>query len=163
MLLYLDADTGKLLWDQRWNDFLTDSIYTRYAIGSPVVDPESGDVYVLSTAGRLMAFGRDGEPRWEHSTMEEFGRLTFPNGRTGSPVVDGDLVIACVINAHWGPVEGPARNRFYAFDKRDGRHVWTSTPGVAPIDRCIRISSGTHADLATLSEALPEALKAARG
>jgi len=36
-------------------------------------------------------------------------------------------------------------------------------PGVAPLDRCIRISAGTDADLDILAEELPRALKAARG
>ena len=36
-------------------------------------------------------------------------------------------------------------------------------PGVAPQDRCIRISAGREADLDLLAAALPEALAAARG
>ena len=31
----LDAETGKKLWEQRFNDFLSDIVYDRYAIGSP--------------------------------------------------------------------------------------------------------------------------------
>lgn len=44
-----------------------------------------------------------------------------------------------------------------------GRGVFVRMPGVAPLDRCIRISSGTDADLALLSEMLPQALRVARG
>ncbi len=36
-------------------------------------------------------------------------------------------------------------------------------PGIAPLDRCIRISTGTEADLDVLAEVLPQALAAARG
>jgi len=43
------------------------------------------------------------------------------------------------------------------------RDVFVRMPGVAPLDRCIRISAGTESDLAILAEALPEALRAARG
>ena len=42
-----------------------------------------------------------------------------------------------------------------------GHGVFVRMPGVAPLDRCIRISAGTDADLALLAEALPQALKAA--
>ena len=35
----------------RVNDFLSDNIYARYSIGSPTVDPETGNIYWLSTAG----------------------------------------------------------------------------------------------------------------
>jgi hypothetical protein len=65
--------------------------------------------------------------------MEEFARLTFPNGRTGGPCVDGDLVIIHAITANWGK-QGPARDRFYAFDKNTGDLVWSSTPGITPKD-----------------------------
>ena len=61
--------------------------------------------------------------------MEEFARLTFPNGRTGGPCVDGNLVIIHAITANWGK-QGPARDRFYAFDKSNGDLVWSSTPGI---------------------------------
>ncbi|MBC2835716.1 pyridoxal phosphate-dependent aminotransferase [Paragemmobacter straminiformis] len=43
------------------------------------------------------------------------------------------------------------------------RGVFVRMPGVAPLDRCIRISCGREADLAVLAEMLPLALKAARG
>jgi histidinol-phosphate aminotransferase len=42
-----------------------------------------------------------------------------------------------------------------------GRGVFVRMPGVAPLDRCIRISAGTDADLALLAEMLPQALAAA--
>jgi histidinol-phosphate aminotransferase len=35
-------------------------------------------------------------------------------------------------------------------------------PGVAPLDRCIRVTAGTDADLALLASALPDAVAAAR-
>ncbi len=134
VLVCIDAHTGECLWEDRWSDFLTDVIYDRYSIGSPTIDPESGDVFVLTTAGLLRRYTPEGERLWEISAMEELGRLTFPNGRTGAPILDGDLVIVHLITAHWGRVEGPARDRFYAFDKNTGEVVWWSTPGTGPKD-----------------------------
>lgn len=132
-LLCLDVKTGEKIWEHRFRDFLSDTTYNRYAIGAPVIDEETGNVYLESTWGAVMAFNRDGKLLWEHSMMEEFGRLTFPNGRTGALVIDGPLVITDGITANWG-ADGPARNRFYAFDKRTGELAWFSTPGVEPID-----------------------------
>ncbi|MEM1059073.1 MAG: PQQ-binding-like beta-propeller repeat protein [Verrucomicrobiota bacterium] len=132
-LLALDADTGQKRWEHRFSDYLSDIIYNRYAIGAPAVDAETGNVYIQSTAGILKGFSPGGELLWEHSMMEEYGRLTFPNGRTGAPVVFEGLVIVHGITANWG-ANGPARNRFYAFDKRTGDLVWYSTPGTGPID-----------------------------
>ena len=47
--------------------------------------------------------------------------------------MDEDLVILHAITANWG-TNGPARDRFYAFDKITGELVWTSTPGTTPQD-----------------------------
>jgi outer membrane protein assembly factor BamB len=132
-LLCLDVKTGQKIWEYRFRDYLSDTTYNRYAIGAPVVDAETGNVYLESTWGQLMAFSRDGKLLWEHSMMEEYGRLTFPNGRTGSLAIDGPLVITDGITANWG-ADGPARNRFYAFDKRTGELAWFCTPGIEPID-----------------------------
>jgi outer membrane protein assembly factor BamB len=65
--------------------------------------------------------------------MEDFGRLTFPNSRTATPLIDRDLVITRGITANWG-AQGPAADRFYAFDKKTGELVWASSPGDRPKD-----------------------------
>ncbi|HEX6882867.1 MAG TPA: PQQ-binding-like beta-propeller repeat protein [Planctomycetota bacterium] len=134
MLVCLDERDGSIVWQELFPDFLSDVVYSRYSISSPTIDPETGNVYCQSTPGRLMGFTRDGKKLWEHSLMEEYGRLTFPNGRTGAPLVVDDKVIVHVIISSWGPL-GPARDRFYAFDKRTGECIWGgATPGEAPQD-----------------------------
>lgn len=133
VLAALDAGNGEILWERRFPDFLSDIIYERYAIGSPALHEETGNVYALTSAGLLVAHDAQGEPLWAVSLMESFGRLTFPNGRTGSPVVVGDLVIARGITAAWGK-HAPGRDRLLAFDARSGVLAWTSTPGERPID-----------------------------
>jgi outer membrane protein assembly factor BamB len=128
-----DAETGKKLWQHLYADFLSDTIYLRYATSSPAIDAETGNVYMQDTQGIFAGYTGDGAKLWEHSMMEEFGRLTFPNGRTASPIVDEDLVITRGITANWG-ANGPASDRFYAFDKKTGELVWTSSPGDRPKD-----------------------------
>jgi len=128
-----DAETGKELWRHLYSDFLSDTIYLRYATSSPTIDPETGNVYIQGTQGILAAFTPDGKLLWQHSLMEEYGRLTFPNSRTASPVVDADLVITRGITANWG-AQGPGADRFYAFDKKTGDLVWASSPGDRPKD-----------------------------
>lgn len=137
-----DAETGKLLWSRRYNDYLSDTIYLRYATASPAIDAETGNVYLQGTQGKLAAFSRDGELLWDHSLMEKFGRLTFPNARTATPLIDRDLVITRGITANWG-AQGPASDRFYAYDKKTGELVWASTPGDRPKD-----NSYSHPQLA---------------
>jgi len=131
VLVALDPDTGEERWRKQYPDFLSDIIYERYSIGAPTVDAETGRVYLMTTPGLLVCLDRDGEEIWQVSMLEQFGRLTFPNGRTGSPAIYGDLVIVNAITSNWG-TQGPARNRFYAFDKKTGTPVWSSDPGVGP-------------------------------
>jgi outer membrane protein assembly factor BamB len=129
----MDANTGAPLWEAVFNDYLSDIIYSRYASSNPVVDPDSGNVFIQGSQGLLAAFTPDGKMLWSHSMMEEYGRLTFPNGRTGSPVIDGPLVISSGITTNWG-AHGPAGHRFYGFDKKTGDLVWASQPGERPRD-----------------------------
>ena len=132
-LVCFDARTGKVLWDRRHSDFISDIVYNRYGVGAAAVDPTSGNVYFQTSPGLLLGYDSSGNKLWERSLMEEFARLTFPNGRTGGPCVDENLVIIHAITANWGK-QGPARDRFYAFDKLTGDLVWSSTPGVTPKD-----------------------------
>jgi len=80
------------------------------------------------------------------------------------------------IAAASGLVALPSFTNFVAIDcGRDGAHarrvlteliardVFVRMPGVAPLDRCIRVSAGTDVDLAILAEELPAALAAAAG
>jgi outer membrane protein assembly factor BamB len=128
-----DAETGQRLWQHLYNDYLSDTIYLRYATASPAIDGETGNVYMQGTQGILAAFAADGQVLWEHSLMETFGRLTFPNSRTASPLIDADLVITRGITANWG-TQGPGADRFYAFDKKTGDLVWASSPAGPPKD-----------------------------
>ncbi len=133
ILLCLDEKTGRKIWERRANDFISDIVYNRYAICSPTVDPETGNVYWTTHAGLFSCYDRDGQLLWQHSMMDEFGRTTYPNGRTTAPAIDDDLVIIHGMISSWGK-DGPTRNRFHAFDKRTGELVWTATPNGIPKD-----------------------------
>ena len=123
-LTCLDVESGELIWDKRRQDFISDIVYDRYGVGAGCVDPESGNIFFQTSPGLLVGYTPDGSLLWERSLMEEFAKLTFPNGRTGGPCVDEGLVILHAITANWG-TNGPARDRFYAFDKMTGELVWT--------------------------------------
>src|SRR5258708_38710108 len=57
-----DAETGKKLWQRLYNDFLSDTVYQRYATSSAAVDPETGNVFIQGTQGILASFAADGKP-----------------------------------------------------------------------------------------------------
>jgi outer membrane protein assembly factor BamB len=61
-----DAETGEKLWQQLYNDFISDTIYERYATSTPTIDPETGNVYVQGTQGILAGFTADGKLLWKN-------------------------------------------------------------------------------------------------
>jgi outer membrane protein assembly factor BamB len=132
-VLCLDANTGKLIWERRLNVYESDVPPRRIAWSSPVGDASTGNVYVFGACNELTAVSKDGTVLWSRSLTEEFGAWTTHGGRTGSPIIDGNLVIVGTIIDGWGDT-AERRHRFYAFDKRSGECVWTSAPGGRPYD-----------------------------
>src|SRR6267378_3812185 len=132
-LMCFNADTGKLLWEHRFNVYLSDVPPHRVGWASPVGDPATGNVYALGVGGTLIGLNRDGQALWERSLGEDFGLLTTHGGRTVSPLVDGDLVIVSGVTFQWGQ-HGRGAHRFMAFDKKTGETIWVSAPGGRPYD-----------------------------
>ena len=131
VLTCLDEKSGQKLWEVQIKDFISDTVYNRYAIGAATVDPASKRVYLLTAYGVFGCWDFSGKEIFRHSLMEKLGRMTFPNSKVGAPAIEGDLVIVRGITANWG-ADGPAADRFYGFDKITGELVWASTPGETP-------------------------------
>jgi len=132
-LMCFNADTGKLLWEHRFNVYLSDVPPHRVGWASPVGDPATGNVYVFGVGGNLIGLNRDGKVLWERSLAEDFGLLTTHGGRTVSPIIDGDLLIVSGVTFQWGQ-HGRGAHRFMAFDKKTGETMWVSAPGGRPYD-----------------------------
>jgi len=132
-VMCFNADTGKLLWEHRFNVYLSDVPPHRVGWASPVGDPATGNIYVFGVGGNLIGLNRDGKVLWERSLAEDFGLLTTHGGRTVSPIIDGDLVIVSGVTFQWGQ-HGRGAHRFMAFDKKTGETMWISAPGGRPYD-----------------------------
>ncbi len=132
-VMCFNADNGKLLWEHRFNVYLSDVPPHRVGWASPVGDPLTGNVYVFGVGGTLIGLTKDGKVLWERSLGEDFGLLTTHGGRTVSPIIDGDLVIVSGVTFQWGE-HGRGAHRFMAFDKKTGETVWISAPGGRPYD-----------------------------
>ncbi len=132
-VMCFNADTGKLLWEHRFNVYLSDVPPHRIGWASPVGDPLTGNVYVQGVGGNLIALSKDGKVLWERSLGEDFGLLTTHGGRTVSPLIDGDLVIASGPTFSWAN-HFNGSHRFMGFDKKTGETIWVSTPGRRPYD-----------------------------
>ena len=82
-----------------------------------------------------------------------FGKVALENGLIPLPSATNFLTIDCGSNGDF------ARRVLPELLARD---LFVRMPGVAPLDRCIRVSLGGAAELAAFSAALPGALAAAR-
>ena len=132
-LLCFHADTGELLWEYRFNVYLSDVPPHRVGWASPVADPATGNIYVLGVGGTLLALSPQGKLIWERPLSEEFGLITTHGGRTVSPVIEGELVIVSGLSSGWGS-QARGSHRFFAFDKKTGETLWVSQPGGRPFD-----------------------------
>ena len=132
-VMALDADTGRVVWEYKFNLFQSDAPPHRIGWASPAADPETGNVYAVSGCAQVIALTRDGKLLWDRSFGEEFAAFTTHGGRTMSPVVDGDLVIVSAAVSNWGAFANRA-HRFIALDKRTGDVVYVASPGGRPYD-----------------------------
>ena len=69
-VMALDADTGKVVWEHKFNVFQSDVPAHRIGWASPAADPETGNIYALSGGAQVIALNRDGKLLWDHSIGE---------------------------------------------------------------------------------------------
>jgi outer membrane protein assembly factor BamB len=166
-VMALDADTGKVVWEYRFNLFQSDAPPHRIGWASPAADPETGNVYALSGGAQAIALSPDGKLLWSRSFGEEFAAFTTHGGRTMSPVIDGDLVIVSAAVSNWG-TSGNRAHRFIALDKRTGEVIYVANPGGRPYDTAyasplIATINGTRLLIAGLGDGAVHAIKPQTG
>jgi outer membrane protein assembly factor BamB len=132
-VMALDAATGKVVWEHKFNLFQSDVPPHRVGWPSPAADPETGNIYALSVGAQAIALNKDGKLLWEKSFGEEASAFTTHGGRTMSPLIDGDLVIVSAAVSNWGTQANRA-HRFIALNKRTGEIVYVASPGARPYD-----------------------------
>ncbi|MGL4512960.1 MAG: PQQ-binding-like beta-propeller repeat protein, partial [Lacipirellulaceae bacterium] len=135
-----DAATGKVLWEHRFNVYLSDVPDTRVGWSSVAADPGTGRVYAQGVCGYLCCLdGADGKVIWSRSLHEELGLISTYGGRTNFPLVYGDSVIVSAVvvgwgdEPKWGLLAKPA-HRFMGFDKGTGELRWLNGTSLAPYD-----------------------------
>jgi len=166
-VMCLDADTGKVIWEYKFNIFQSDVPPHRVGWASPAADPETGNIYAFGGGALVVALNKDGKLLWQRSVGEEFAAFTTHGGRTMSPLVDGDLVIVSSPVSNWG-TQANRSHRFIALDKRTGEIVWVSTPGGRPYDTAyaaplIATINGTRLLIAGIGDGAFHAIKPQTG
>ena len=129
-----DINTGKILWENIHNIFLTDAPAERVGWSSVVGDPATGHIFLQGLCGVCKCIdGETGKTIWERSLMEEYGILSTYGGRTNFPIVFEDLVILSGVMTGWDEYAIPA-HRYVAFNKATGEAMWIQSTKVRPED-----------------------------
>jgi outer membrane protein assembly factor BamB len=133
-VLCLDATTGKKLWENVFNVYLSDVPAERVGWSAVIADPDTGTVFAHGVCGVFTAIdAATGKTKWQRSLHEEFGFLSTYGGRTNIPVVFEDLVIASAVVTGWGDTARPA-HRFLGMDKATGEVRWMNGTKELPED-----------------------------
>lgn len=133
-VIALDANTGELIWQNVYNVFLSDLPAERVGWSNVCGDPDTDRVYALGACCYFQCLDAvTGKTLWSRSLSEEFGMLSTYGGRTNTPVLFEDIVIISGVTTGWDTSAKPA-HRFFAFDKTDGRLVWTTATRELPED-----------------------------
>ena len=166
-VMALDADSGKMVWEYKFNIFQSDVPPHRVGWASPAADPDTGNVYALGVGASLVALSADGKLLWQRSIGEEFAAFTTHGGRTMSPIIDGDLVIVSAAVSNWG-TQANRSHRFIALNKRTGEIIYVANPGGRPYDTAyaaptIATINGTRLLIAGLGDGAVHAIKPQTG
>ncbi len=115
----LDAATGEEIWRRRIDANRKDGMGDGPR-STPTV--EGGVAYVLGARGKLLALkAADGEVLWQKDLPAEFGARVPQWGVSGSPLVEGNLLLL--------DVGGRSGHSVMALDRKTGEAVWASQSG----------------------------------
>ncbi len=130
----VEAATGKVIWEAAHNVYLSDVPAERVGWSNCVVDPQSKTVFAQGVNGYFESWmQKPVRINWSRSLHEEFGVLSTYGGRTNTPIVFDDLVIASAVIIGWGDMAKPA-HRFIGMDKKTGEVRWFNGTRETPED-----------------------------
>lgn len=123
VVVCFNADTGKIIW-RRSYACAYEGMDPRFDDGprsTPTIDGEC--VYTVGATGIFICWNLiDGSEIWRHDLQEEFQAKPLYWGVSFSPLIVGDLVIAC---------PGGQTGSRAAFEKGSGKLVWSTGSGPA--------------------------------
>jgi len=116
-VLCFDEATGKPLWTYSYPCSYDGLYYGAGPYATPIVD--SGRVYMCGPKGHLHCLDAEtGAVIWEKDRAKEYNAILPQCGCNSSPLIEGDLLL----------VMGGGRPNgcVMAFDKNNGREIWTA-------------------------------------
>ncbi len=117
-----DVQTGKELWSNAWRERFNSKLMGLWGGGEgPRATPMWADglVYALGGRGELRCLdAATGKVVWRANILTDAGAKNLTWGMSGSPLVDGDVVIV--------QPGGPKGKSIVAYDRRTGKQVWSA-------------------------------------
>jgi len=145
-VLALDAATGKEIWRVPIGDKLVDPMGNGPR-GTPTVD--GGTIYALGSMGRLVALkAADGGTIWTVELTRDFGAKRPTWGYSGSPLIDGGLLVL--------EVGGTEKRGVVAFEKATGKVRWAAKEGDPAYSTPVLMTIGGIKQYVTARRAGPE-------
>ncbi|HSK75368.1 MAG TPA: PQQ-binding-like beta-propeller repeat protein [Thermoanaerobaculia bacterium] len=145
-VLCLDAATGKEIWRVPIGEKLVDNMGSGPR-GTPTVD--GGTIYALGSMGRLVALKAvDGGTVWTVELVQAFGAKRPTWGYSGSPLIDGDLLVL--------EVGGTEKRGVVAFEKETGKVRWAAREGDPAYSTPVLMTIGGIKQYVTTRRAGPE-------
>jgi outer membrane protein assembly factor BamB len=127
-----DAATGKPLWTQATQRGKFKGLFGNGPRGTPAVD--NGKIYAFGITGVLTCLNAsDGAKLWEVDTLKQYQAANLFFGVSGSPIVEGRLVLVNV---------GGKGASIVAFDKNTGKEVWKTLDDKASYSSPIAVGNG---------------------
>lgn len=121
VLIALDAETGKSIWEYKHPAALHEGQTDRFGAGPNATPLIAGNlIYHVGFTSKLHALNKKtGKPVWSHDLVEEFGGSTLHFGYSASPVLYKKMVIVLV---------GGEQHAAVGFDSKNGSVRWKSEP-----------------------------------
>ena len=118
LLLCLDKQTGKLLWQRKLDD--GNKLYRKNNMASPSPVTDGRHVWALTGTGVLTAFDLDGERKWQRDLQRDYGEFGLKFGYASSPLLYNSTIIVQVLHG----TKAPAASYIVAFDAATGEVRW---------------------------------------
>jgi outer membrane protein assembly factor BamB len=77
-LVAIDAETGKVVWEKRFSQYLSDVPQHRASWASPAVDPETGNIYLFTVSAQLVCHTHRATNGPRESSRREQGTRVGP-------------------------------------------------------------------------------------
>lgn len=134
-VLALEAGSGKEVWRVPAGPKLLDSMGNGPRTTPTLDGGIGGTVYAMGSHGRLLALkAADGAKIWEVDLPQAFGAKRPNWGYSGSPLIDGDLLIL--------EVGGTDNRGVVAFEKATGKVRWGALDGDAAYSSPVLMTIG---------------------